>query len=64
VAQSLFHDIRPARELGYSTVWVARGDGGAGASFNGSPDAKPDLVVPDMNTLAGMVREQSRKTVD
>lgn len=51
VAQSLFHDIRPARDLGYSTVWVARGEGSAGASFDGSPDAEPDLIVPDMKTL-------------
>lgn len=58
VAQSLFHDIRPARDLGYSTVWGARGEGGAGASFDGSPDAKPDLVVPDMRTLAAMANEQ------
>ena len=61
VAQSLFHDIKPARELGYSTVWVARAEGGAGASFNGapgSPNAKPDLIVPDMQTLAEMVDAQ------
>lgn len=51
VAQSLYHDIAPARALGFSTVWVARGAGKAGASFDGSPDARPDLVVPDLATL-------------
>lgn len=63
VAQSLFHDVKPARELGFATVWVARGEGGAGASFNGgsgSPDAQPDLIVPDLKTLAGMLLEESR----
>lgn len=64
VAQSLFHDIKPARDLGYSTVWVARGEGAAGASFDGSPDAKPDLIVPDMKSLVEMVLEQSRKPGD
>lgn len=58
VAQSLYHDINPARELEYSTVWVARGAGKPGASFNGSPDATPDLVVPDMRTLAALVEAQ------
>ncbi len=57
VAQSLYHDIKPARELGYSTVWVARGEGVSGASFDGAPDAAPDLVVPDLATLARLVDE-------
>ncbi|MBX3351887.1 MAG: haloacid dehalogenase type II [Phycisphaeraceae bacterium] len=55
VAQSLYHDIAPARALGLSTVWVARGAGKAGASFDGSPDARPDLVVADLETLVGEV---------
>lgn len=54
VAQSLYHDVAPARALGFSTVWVARAGGGAGASFDGARDAKPDLVVPDLATLAAM----------
>jgi len=55
VAQSLYHDVSPARDLGYSIVWVAREAGSAGASFDGSPDAKPDLAVPDLATFAAMV---------
>ncbi len=57
VAQSLYHDIKPARELGYSTVWVARGEGVSGASFDGAPEARPDLVVPDLATLVRVVDE-------
>jgi 2-haloacid dehalogenase len=57
VAQSLYHDIKPARELGYSTVWVARGEGVSGASFDGAPEATPDLVVPDLATLVRIVEE-------
>ncbi len=51
VAQSLFHDIGPARELGIPCVWVnrrgARGGGGATAPSH----ARPDLEVPDLRTL-------------
>jgi 2-haloacid dehalogenase len=57
VAQSLYHDIKPARELGYSTVWVARGEGVSGASFDGASEATPDLVVPDLETLVRVVDE-------
>jgi len=52
VAQSLFHDHVPAKRLGLSTVWVDRR--GAQPGFGATPpaEAKPDLVVPDMATLA------------
>jgi 2-haloacid dehalogenase len=52
VAQSLYHDIAPANELGIASVWVNR-HGRAGASGAAS-GAKPDLIVPDMATLAGL----------
>jgi 2-haloacid dehalogenase len=48
VAQSLFHDHVPARALGLHTVWVDRRAGRAGAG------ATPDLVVPDVATLADL----------
>lgn len=49
VAESLFHDIRPANQLGISSVWVNRaGRGGA----TRRTDAVADLVVPDLATLA------------
>jgi 2-haloacid dehalogenase len=46
VAQSVFHDVVPARELGWTTVWIDRaGEHGAGPS-------PADLVLPDLATLA------------
>jgi 2-haloacid dehalogenase len=51
VAQSLFHDIEPARRLGLSTVWVNRRQGREGFGATPPGDAKPDLEVPDLRTL-------------
>lgn len=53
VAQSLYHDIAPANELGIASVWVNRNER-AGASGGAAGTAKPDLVVPDMASLAAM----------
>ena len=55
VAQSLFHDIAPAKHLGFATVHVNRVSphGGSGATMPVS--ARPDLEVPDLATLAKMV---------
>jgi 2-haloacid dehalogenase len=54
VAQSLFHDHVPAKRLGLSTVWVNRR--GTRPGFGATPPAAatPDLVVPDMATLAAV----------
>jgi 2-haloacid dehalogenase len=52
VAQSLFHDHVPAKLLGMSTVWVDRRRGRAGPGATPAADARPDLSVPDMQTLA------------
>ncbi len=52
VAESLFHDIEPANELGITCVWVNRA-GRGGATHR--TDAVPDLVVPDLATLAKIV---------
>jgi 2-haloacid dehalogenase len=54
VAQSLFHDHVPARELGLSTVWVDRRRGQSGAGATKPAAAQPDVVVPDMATLASL----------
>jgi 2-haloacid dehalogenase len=54
-AESRFHDVAPARELGISSVWVNRHALRPGASASGSSDARPDLEVPDMKTLAQMI---------
>lgn len=52
VAQSLFHDHVPAKRLGMATVWVDRRHGRPGSGATPPADAVPDLVVPDMATLA------------
>jgi 2-haloacid dehalogenase len=52
VAQSLFHDIAPAKALGLSTVWVNRRHGKAGPGATPPAQAQPDLEVPDLRTLA------------
>ena len=54
VAQSLFHDHVPAKALGLSTVWVNRRHDRPGSGATPSADATPDLVVPDMATLADL----------
>ncbi len=52
VAQSLFHDHVTAKRLGLTTVWVNRRHGRPGAGATPPASARPDLVVPDMATLA------------
>ncbi len=55
VAESLYHDITPANALGIASVWVNRaGDRKSGGATRPT-DAKPDLTVPDLATLAGMM---------
>jgi len=54
VAQSLYHDHVPAKRLGLSTVWVNRREGKAGSGATPPAEATPDLVVPDMATLASV----------
>lgn len=60
VAQSLFHDVAPARELGFTTVWVNRRGGRSGFGATPPSDASPDLEVPDLATLAGLVEGESK----
>ena len=52
VAESLYHDIAPANRLGIACVWVNRANRGGGTR---GADAVPDLVVPDLATLARMM---------
>jgi 2-haloacid dehalogenase len=51
-AESLFHDVVPAKEMGLSTVWVHRRTGKEGFGATPPADARPDLEVPDLKTLA------------
>lgn len=52
VAQSLFHDIAPAKELGFTCCWVDRRGGRAGSGATPPAQAEPDLTVPDLATLS------------
>ncbi len=52
VAQSLYHDVAPAKALGFRCVWVNRRSGSAGAGATPAATATPDLEVPDLATLA------------
>lgn len=54
VAQSLFHDHVTAKRLGLSTVWVDRRGDRPGGGATPPASATPDLVVPDMATLASL----------
>jgi 2-haloacid dehalogenase len=56
VAQSLFHDHVPAKALGMTTVWIDRRHGRAGFGATLPADAQPDLVVPDLRSLAALTR--------
>jgi 2-haloacid dehalogenase len=49
-AQSLFHDIVPAKAAGLATVWVnrRRGKPGGGATAKPSQSASPDLEVASL----------------
>ena len=51
-AQSVYHDVVPARALGLSTVWVNRRAGKQGEGATKAAQGEPDLVVPDLKTLA------------
>ena len=51
-AQSLFHDVGPARTLGLATVWVDRRAGKAGTGATPPAAVEPDLTVADLATLA------------
>lgn len=48
VAESLYHDISPANQLGIKSVWVNRPNRGGGTR---PTDAVPDAVVPDLAAL-------------
>ncbi len=55
VAQSLYHDIQPARALGLTTVWVNRRRGKPGSGATAPAEAEPHLEVPDLATLVSMI---------
>jgi 2-haloacid dehalogenase len=52
VAQSLFHDHVPAKQLGLDTVWVNRRVGKQGSGATPPAEARPDMEMPDMQSAA------------
>jgi 2-haloacid dehalogenase len=55
IAQSIYHDIIPAKILGLSTVWVNRREGKEGFGATPPARARPDLEVPDLKTLVSIM---------
>ena len=55
VAQSLFHDIAPASALGYATVHVDRPSRGGKSGATPPADARPDVTVRDMASVAELL---------
>ena len=55
VAQSLYHDIAPANQLGLSCVWVNRRLGRVGHGATAPGNATPDIVVPDLLSLVTLI---------
>ena len=53
VAESLYHDVVPAHELGLTTVWVNRRQGKPAAATK-LVAAKPDLEVPNLSAFADL----------
>jgi len=51
VAQSLFHDIAPARDLGLRTVWVNRRKGQEGWGATPPANVHPHMEVPDLKSF-------------
>jgi 2-haloacid dehalogenase len=64
-AQSVYHDVVPARSLGISTVWVNRksvrpGVGAVRLSAAPASEKLPDLEVPDLASLAAAVMKRAQ----
>jgi 2-haloacid dehalogenase len=55
VAQSVYHDIVPAKTMGLTAVWVNRRQGKEGSGATVSATGNPDLEVPDLKTLVSLM---------
>jgi 2-haloacid dehalogenase len=55
VAQSIYHDIVPARALGLACVWVNRRHGREGTGATRPAEGTPDLEVPDLRSLVEVI---------
>ena len=55
VAQSVYHDIIPAKSMGLSTVWINRRKNKPGHGATVAANGNPDLEVPDLKTLVSLM---------
>jgi 2-haloacid dehalogenase len=58
VAQSLYHDHVPAKQLGFSTVWVNRPSRLPGTGLALPVSVRPDIAVPDLRSLVECIQSQ------
>ena len=58
-AQSVYHDVIPARSIGIATVWVNRPSPRPGVGAAKAASGQPDLEVPDLKTLARTIESQN-----
>lgn len=56
IAQSIYHDIVPAQSMGLSTIWVNRRKDKEGSGATLPATAKPDLEVPDLQSLISKIK--------
>jgi 2-haloacid dehalogenase len=56
IAQSIYHDIVPAKSLGLSTIWVNRRKDKEGSGATLPAIAKPDLEIPDLQSLISKIK--------
>jgi 2-haloacid dehalogenase len=54
IAQSLYHDVVPTRELGWKNVWVNRRKNQPGPGATVPANIKPDLEVSSLQALADL----------
>jgi 2-haloacid dehalogenase len=61
VGQSIYHDVLPAQSLGIATVWVNRRSARPGVGAVRLAIGKPDLEVPDLQTLAALAAKADQR---
>ena len=54
VAESLFHDHLPAQQMGIRSIWINRGRNQGEGGASGKAEAKYDLELPDLASLADL----------
>jgi 2-haloacid dehalogenase len=59
VAQSLYHDHVPAKEMGFSTVWIDRPSRLPHTGLSLPAAVQPDLTFTDLVSLADTVEQQA-----